>query len=194
MTGATGATGAAGAPGSVWYTGAGAPAGGLGVNGDYYLRGSNSDVYQKTGGAWSVVANIKGNEGQALPRADVSVTTSALMHNQRGLGTVPLGKSFVAVILQATVFCRVQLYSTAAQRTLDETRPSNVRPTANTQHGVILDVTMDTLDSLIWVMSPEAYGSNCEAVPSVDIAYAITNLSGVTQAVTVTFTRTVEEE
>lgn len=64
-TGPAGPTGAAGAPGSVWYTGAGAPAVGVGINGDYYLNGTNGDVYHKTSGAWSVTSNIRGAQGAA---------------------------------------------------------------------------------------------------------------------------------
>lgn len=66
-TGATGATGAAGADGAdgtdgaTWIAGAGAPSGG--VDGDLYLNTSNSDVYQKSGGSWSVITNIKGDAG-----------------------------------------------------------------------------------------------------------------------------------
>jgi hypothetical protein len=61
--GATGATGATGAAGAVWRTGSGAPSDGLGINGDYYLNTANSDVYYKSGGTYSVVANIKGATG-----------------------------------------------------------------------------------------------------------------------------------
>ena len=53
----------AGTNGSVWYSGSGAPAGGTGINGDYYLRTSNGDVYTKAGGTWSVTGNIKGATG-----------------------------------------------------------------------------------------------------------------------------------
>lgn len=49
--------------GSIWYSGAGAPGAGLGVDGDYYLNSTNGDVYAKAGGSWSVVANIKGPTG-----------------------------------------------------------------------------------------------------------------------------------
>lgn len=55
--------GGGGGSGSTWYDGAGAPAGGLGVDGDYYLRTSNGDVYTKAAGAWSVTGNIKGADG-----------------------------------------------------------------------------------------------------------------------------------
>lgn len=56
-------TGGGGGGGSTWYDGAGAPAGGLGADGDYYLRTSNGNVYTKAGGAWTVVGNIRGPAG-----------------------------------------------------------------------------------------------------------------------------------
>lgn len=66
-TGPTGATGANGAAGDavVWITGAGAPGGGTGEDGDMYLNTSNGDVYgPKAGGAWGApVANIIGPAG-----------------------------------------------------------------------------------------------------------------------------------
>lgn len=65
IKGSAGATGSAGAAGSVWYNGAGAPAGGLGINGDYYLNSTNDDVYFKSTGVWNVITNIKGATGAA---------------------------------------------------------------------------------------------------------------------------------
>jgi len=63
-TGSTGATGSAGAPGSVWYQGAGAPASGTGIVGDWYLNTTTGDVYQKTGAStWTLQGNIKGPTG-----------------------------------------------------------------------------------------------------------------------------------
>ncbi len=52
-----------GGGGSVWYNGTGAPSSGLGANGDYYLDNATGNVYAKSGGAWSIVANIKGPTG-----------------------------------------------------------------------------------------------------------------------------------
>lgn len=54
--------GGAGA-GAQWYTGSGAPSSGLGNNGDFYIRTSNGDLYQKATGTWSVIMNIKGPQG-----------------------------------------------------------------------------------------------------------------------------------
>lgn len=62
-TGPAGPTGPTGPAGSLWYDGVGAPAGGLGVDGDYYLNDSNGDVYVKASGSWGVTANILGPTG-----------------------------------------------------------------------------------------------------------------------------------
>lgn len=58
-----GAPGAAGAAGATWRSGSAAPDDALGNNGDFYLRTTNSDVYLKAGGTWSVSTNIKGAAG-----------------------------------------------------------------------------------------------------------------------------------
>lgn len=63
-TGNTGSTGSPGAAGSVWRSGAGPPAGGLGVVGDWYLNTANGDVHEKTGAsAYTLRDNITGPTG-----------------------------------------------------------------------------------------------------------------------------------
>ena len=53
-----------GAAGSVWREGAGAPAGALGIVGDFYLNRTNGDYYEKTGAsAYTLRGNLKGPEG-----------------------------------------------------------------------------------------------------------------------------------
>ena len=62
--GGVGPRGPAGTPGSVWYSGAGAPASGTGVSGDYSLNLTSGDVFVKTAGGWgSAIANLKGAAG-----------------------------------------------------------------------------------------------------------------------------------
>lgn len=63
-----GIQGTAGTPGSVWRDGTGVPSNSVGVDGDYYLNDSNGDVYQKSGGAYSIVANILGPAGSSINR------------------------------------------------------------------------------------------------------------------------------
>jgi hypothetical protein len=62
-TGPQGPTGDQGNPGALWYQGAPAPGGAIGGNGDFYLRISTGDVYQKAGGTWTLIGNIKGPQG-----------------------------------------------------------------------------------------------------------------------------------
>lgn len=53
--GPAGANGTNGTNGTVWLSGAGVPAMGLGVDGDWYLETTYGGVYKKAGGAWSLV-------------------------------------------------------------------------------------------------------------------------------------------
>lgn len=65
-TGPIGPAGPTGAAGEKWFTGAGAPAGGLSgsVVGDWYLDSTNGDYYEKTGtSAWTLRGNLKGATG-----------------------------------------------------------------------------------------------------------------------------------
>jgi len=48
---------------NLWYDGVGAPGGGLGNNGDYYLNTTSGDVYKKIAGIWTIEGNIKGANG-----------------------------------------------------------------------------------------------------------------------------------
>lgn len=61
------AIGGGGGGGTVWRNGSGAPSNSLGANGDYYLNDDNGDVYKKTAGTYSVVANIEGPQGDQGP-------------------------------------------------------------------------------------------------------------------------------
>jgi hypothetical protein len=60
---------------SSWYDGSGAPSGGLGKNGDYYLDDSTGDVYSKTSGSWDIVANITGATGAVGPAGPAGPST-----------------------------------------------------------------------------------------------------------------------
>lgn len=79
IQGNPGANGANGARGSLWFSGAGAPAGGLAgtVIGDWYVNTANQDVYEKTGAAaWTLRTNIKGATG-TLPAMTHALATRA---------------------------------------------------------------------------------------------------------------------
>lgn len=61
-------TGTPGTDGATWFTDAGVPTNGLGRDNDYYLNKTNGDYYQRSGGAWSLVGNLKGVAGAAGAR------------------------------------------------------------------------------------------------------------------------------
>jgi len=64
IQGPQGNPGADGAAGSKIYSGSGAPAGGTGVVGDWYLNDSNGDFYEKTGAStWTLRDNLTGPQG-----------------------------------------------------------------------------------------------------------------------------------
>ena len=82
-----GPSGAAGADGAEWFNGAGAPAGGTGVVGDYYINNSNGDYYEKTGTTtWTLRGNLEGPAGGVSSiddLSDVDTTTSPPSVNDR---------------------------------------------------------------------------------------------------------------
>ena len=63
LLGPQGATGIDGADGATWRSGSGVPANALGRDGDFYFRTDTDDVYQRSAGAYSVIANLKGSAG-----------------------------------------------------------------------------------------------------------------------------------
>lgn len=119
--------------------------------------------------------------------AQTSFTTASLATNAIGNGTVNVAKTFALLHVSATQFCRIRLYTTSSARTSDASRPNSVPPTPGTQHGVLVDLYLDTSDKLSWTMSPIALGFNYDGTQSSTIYYAVTNL-GAANTVGVTLT------
>jgi hypothetical protein len=59
-----GATGTVIYAGTTIYTGATDPGTSTGVNGDLYINTDNGGLWQKSGGSWAYLSNIKGTNGQ----------------------------------------------------------------------------------------------------------------------------------
>lgn len=64
IQGIQGIQGVAGTNGTMIYTGTGAPAVGLGANGDLYLDTASYNLYKKAAGSWPILVNIKGADGE----------------------------------------------------------------------------------------------------------------------------------
>lgn len=69
---------------TVWRDGSGAPSDATGNDGDYYLDDSTGDVYTRSGGHYTIVANIKGASGSAG-------TAGSVWYNGSGAPGVGLG-------------------------------------------------------------------------------------------------------
>ncbi len=105
--GIQGNQGATGTPGTVWYSGSAVPSNGTGVNGDYYFRTTNGDVYQKVSGSWTgPISNLKGPQGdtgnsatELFSTGDVKLTykvvpdTGWIMMNDGTIGNASSGAS-----------------------------------------------------------------------------------------------------
>jgi len=173
--GAAGATGAAGAPGSVWYSGAGAPAGGTGVNGDYYLNTANGDVYAKSGGTWSVIDNLTGPAGSGsgdmlksenlsgltnytTARSNLGLGTAALLSPSANVNSILGAADYAAIrtLLGLVIGTNVQAYNA------NLTTWAGLAPSANAQSLVTAAdyAAMRTLLSLTVGTNVQAYSAN----------------------------------
>jgi hypothetical protein len=139
------------------------------------------------------IQGIQGPTGTAgvATRSSNSITTSTLTNNSVQSGTITLSKTFSILEVTVSTGCRIRLYSTSAALAADASRSTTTPPAAGTAHGVILDLVLAppqiTSFPITWLCSPEAIGSNCEATPSSSISYSITNLSGTSAAISLTF-------
>lgn len=184
--------GGGGGGGSTWLSGAGAPSGGLGVDGDYYLDTSNGDVYAKASGSWSVVDNLTGPagatgatgaSGTGWTRTTATVTTASLAVNAVETGTLTLAAAYRLIALTVTRACRVRLYTTSGKRSTDAARAVGTDPTPGTDHGLMFEyVATGSFTSLD--LSPLVDGY-CPS--GTTVYYSIENRSTSTGTVGVTF-------
>jgi hypothetical protein len=97
IQGPAGSQGPTGPPGEKWFTGAGAPAGGLAgsVVGDWYIDSGNGDYYEKTGtSAWTLRGNLKGVQGNTGPQGSLGPQGPTGAPGSQGLSGTPGEKWF----------------------------------------------------------------------------------------------------
>lgn len=129
-----------------------------------------------TPGDWAALTRL---------RTTVTHTTASLAAAAQEYGTLAMAAGWRGYRLSTSAAARVRLYTTAAKRNADETRPVGTAPTGD--HGVMLDyVTTSTV--LAADLGPVVDGFNEESPVTSNIAYTIDNLSGAAAAITVTLT------
>jgi hypothetical protein len=132
-----------------------------------------------------VTALVGDVSGTSTTSTTVTYTTASLANNAIEKGTVSLGKNYLISNISTDVPARVRVYLSTATRDADEARAVGVDPTDD--HGVMVDL-VTTVGELSWSMSPSVAG-HCATVAGI----SVTNLSGSTDTVTVTFTEFVLE-
>lgn len=158
--GADGADGLDGTDGRTVLNGSGAPGGGLGLDGDFYLNTTNYDLYgPKTAGAWGSPTSLLGtvgSDGKTILNGTVAPTTEGtdgdfyintstnFLYGPKASGTWPAGISLVGPAgTDGTdgvdgidgVDGRTILYGTAAPTTEGQDGDFYIRTTTNFIYG-----------------------------------------------------------
>lgn len=126
-------------------------------------------------------------------RRIVTLTTAGLANNAAETGQVNTGRAGRIIRAAASRSCRLRLYSTAAARTNDAGRAFTTAIPFGTQHGIILDLLLDSVTGLIWNCAPVAPFANADSPANENLYWSAQNLSGVTGTVSVDLTVITEE-
>jgi len=144
--------------------------------------GNNAGTYILGNGA--LLTGVVTGGGGAGNRANVAITTSSIANAAYFTGSVTLAKGYTIYKITTSAASWIRVYTNAAARTLDATRSQTTDPQPGA--GVIAEAI--TTGANVVLMSPATIGFNDESPVSNTIPIAITNLSGSTSAITVTFT------
>lgn len=123
--------------------------------------------------------------GSSPAQSSITVTTTSIADNATDDTTGALGKYSLLSRIVADRACRVRIYQTAAYQTADAARAIGVDPTG--EHGVLLDAVIEA-SNLTLDLSPIAALCDGESPRTGDLNISITNMSGSTHTVAVTFT------
>lgn len=118
-------------------------------------------------------------------RLTATYTSASLAANGQEVGVVALYPSYRLIKISASRQCRVRLYDTLAHRTSDLTRPRTTAIDESTDHGLMLDVALQT-GNLARTLTPLVDGANFET--GNNVAITVDNLDTVAGTVAVTFT------
>jgi hypothetical protein len=135
-------------------------------------------------GNGALLTGVVTGGGGAGNRANVNATTASLANAAVFNGTVTLAKGYTIYKITTSAASWVRVYTNAAARLSDAGRSQTTDP----QPGAGIIAEAITTGANVVVMSPATIGFNDENPVSNSIPIAVTNLSGSTTAVTVTFT------
>lgn len=123
---------------------------------------------------------------QSGERATVQGQTAQLQPGAEAVGTLAMARTFAALRVETSAPARFRLYTSAAYRTADAARGIGTLPEgAPNEHGLLIEV-VTTEGNLTLDLAPAVLGWSAEN--SVNLPFALANLSGAAAALTVTMT------
>jgi hypothetical protein len=131
---------------------------------------------------------IPGTSGTIISRTTASGISSSIANGATSTFTITGYKSYSLLRLSTNAAAWVRLYTTNAARTADSSRVQSIDPLPGT--GVILDVVTTSSTTIPYTqpITPTLIGFNDDLPTTTNIYAAVTNLSGSTQAITVSLT------
>lgn len=145
--------------------------------------GNNGQVLTTNGSGtlnWSTTSGA----GLASRTTLAPVTSSILNNGDYEYLEITCYKGYVLYKIQTSDAARVRIYTSEAARLADVLRPEGVNPAAGA--GVVADIVSTGAETIL--ITPGAIGFSTETVPTAIMHFTITNKSGATAAITVTFT------
>lgn len=154
----------------------------------YYICQIHSSM---TGNIFTSNLGTGSGGGSAGPRATYAGTSSSLANNTTGNIDITGLKGYIMYKVASSHPAWIRVYTNAAARASDSARTSGTDPTPDL--GVIAEVITNATPQTV-VLAPAVAGFNDENPVTTTIPVAVTNLSGATNAITVTLTLVKSEE
>lgn len=155
---------------------------------DAFAPAEGDMIYNTTTGKMEVYEALSWtspvSSGSLETRTTAAHTTASLSDAGIETFSLTMAKSFSLMSIETSAASWVRLYVNSASRTADASRPQGQDPDPGS--GVIAEIITTGSETII--ISPATIGFNLENPVTTSIPCTITNLSGSTQAITVTTT------
>jgi hypothetical protein len=148
-----------------------------------WVFGTNGTISFPDGTVQSTAYSGLGLGG--VSRGNFGATTASLANNATGNITIPGFKSYMLMSIYVDNAAWVRIYTDTSSRLADASRLEGTDPSPSS--GVIAEVVTTGPGETI-LISPATLGFSNESPPTTDIPVAVTNKSGVTQAIDVVLT------
>lgn len=156
-----------------------------GVAADTY--GDAANIPQITVDAKGRITDVNEIPFTTLPSRDqLIMTTGSLANGADEVGFIAIGKSGTLFRVEADRASRVRLYSTAAARDADRTRPEG-GARSSTQDGLLFEAIYTPAFLVLLTQDPVVNYYNGDSPVEDKIYYTIANASGATSTVEITF-------